>query len=171
MSARDAPPRRLIVLLGRRRCGVATGKALRHSFDREFLERRQVVRRHPDDLRAGFLEIGDAVAESVGFGGAAAGECLGEEIEDDRALLQLLGEVELEWLAADRAGGGEIRSLGADRERGQAGVEAKAARPRAIRTLRMGRVLPCRPSEAADGPPAGHPDDESMLRREPAGQQ
>src|SRR6185503_9940581 len=53
----------------------------------------------------------DRGAERMRFGGAAAGERLGEEIEDDRPLLQLVGEVELELLAPDRPGGGEIRRL------------------------------------------------------------
>src|SRR3954453_6219866 len=83
----------------------------------EVMQRLEVVRRHADHLSAGLLEIGDALAERVCFGGAAAGEGLGEEIEDDGALLELLGEVELELLSADGARGGEIGRLGADRER------------------------------------------------------
>src|SRR5690348_4830592 len=52
----------------------------------------------------------------MGFRSASARERLREEIEDQWAVLELLGEVELERLAGDRAGGREIRSLGADGE-------------------------------------------------------
>jgi len=37
------------------------------------------------------------------FGRAARGERLGKEVEDDRPFMELLGEVELEGLAADGA--------------------------------------------------------------------
>src|SRR4051794_7598526 len=84
---------------------------------REVMQGLEVIGRHADDLRAGLLEIADAFAECMRFGGAAAGEGLGEEIEDDRALLELLGKVKLELLAANGPCGGKIRRLGADRER------------------------------------------------------
>ena len=43
-------------------------------LDREFLERRQVIGRHANNLSAGLFEVGDAVAEGVRFSRAAAGE-------------------------------------------------------------------------------------------------
>src|SRR3954447_26862815 len=84
---------------------------------REVVEGLEVIGRHSDDLRAGLLEIADALTERMRFSGAPAGERLGEEIKDDRALLELFGEVKLELLAADCAGGAEIGCLGTDRER------------------------------------------------------
>ena len=57
----------------------------------------------------------------MSFQRAPLGERLGEEIQDDRPLLELFGQVELEFLAADGAGGGEIGRLGADREALQGG--------------------------------------------------
>src|SRR4051794_1294899 len=93
---------------------------------REVVKGLEVVGRHADHLSAGLLEIGNALTECVRFGGAAAGERLGEKIEDDRPLLELLGEVKLEFLAADGAGGGEIGRLGADWERCSGGGQCQA---------------------------------------------
>src|SRR5690242_11346802 len=84
---------------------------------REVVERLEVVPRHADHLGARFLEVADRRAEGMRFGSAAAGEGLGEEIEDYRPVLQLLGEMQLELLAADGAGRVEVGRLGAGLER------------------------------------------------------
>src|SRR5437868_14143744 len=113
-------PGDVIGLLDLRR-GGRDRKGAAALLGREVVQGLQVVGRHADDLRPGFLEVANRFAEGVSFGGAARGEGLGEEIEDHGALLELVGEVELELLAADRAGGGEIGRLVADLERGSGG--------------------------------------------------
>jgi hypothetical protein len=113
-------PGDIIGLLGRgRRRG--DGECASAMLGGEFVQRRQVVRGHPNHLRSRFLEVVDRFAERVRLRGAAARESLGEEIKHHRPLLQLLGEVNLELLAANRAGGGEVRSLVADLEGGVRG--------------------------------------------------
>src|SRR6476659_9135999 len=81
---------------------------------REIVKRFQVVRGHSDHLGTRLFKIAYGLTKSMGFGGAAARERLGEEIEDQRALLELVGEVELELLAANGASRGEVGCLIAD---------------------------------------------------------
>ena len=114
-------------------------------LDREVLERREIVARDPMTWAPAFLKSAIAVAEGVRFSGAAAGESLGEEIENDRALLELVGEMEFERLAADRAEGGEVGRLVADCKRG-CGACSKCAMARvaavtAERSLGIGDSL------------------------------
>src|SRR5690349_20069270 len=100
---------------GRDREGAAT------FLGREIVQRLQIVCGHTDDLRAGFLEVADRFAEGMRLGGAARSEGLREEVKDDWAFLHLLGQVDLELLAADCARRGKVRSLGANLERGGRG--------------------------------------------------
>src|SRR6185437_6252102 len=84
---------------------------------RELVQRLEFIAGHSNDLGARFLEFADRGAERMRFSGAAAGEGLGKEIEYDRAILEHVGQVNLEILAADCAGSGKIRGLVTDLER------------------------------------------------------
>ena len=55
-------------------------------------------------MRPCLAKVANRFGEGVSFRGAAAGEGLGEEIEDDRSLAQLLGKIEAElpyWLGVE----------------------------------------------------------------------
>ena len=64
----------------------------------------------------------------MGFEGAAFGEGLGEEIEDERAVADLVLQMELERLAGKGAAGGEIRREGAFLQRSRRGGGKKSER-------------------------------------------
>src|SRR5215208_7769696 len=68
-------------------CGSRDGEGAAAVFYREFLEGRQIVRGHSDHLSAGFLEIGDRIAERMRLERAALGERLRIKIEDYGSLL------------------------------------------------------------------------------------
>src|SRR6478672_8140912 len=116
-DARMRSPGNVIRLLRLARCSRDRESAAAFLY-RKVLERRYVVGRHADHLRARLLEVADRLAERVRLGCAARGKRLREEVEDDRAMLQLLRQVELELLAPDCSRRGEVWRLVAGLERG-----------------------------------------------------
>jgi len=85
----------------------------------EFVQAVQRVARHAQDGGAGGGELIGLFGEGMGLQVAAAGEGGRIEIDHHGAFLQRVLEAELEILAAQAAGGGEVGGGVADLERGE----------------------------------------------------